>query len=272
MNNKVLVLAGALIFGAAGVLAGDADDNTTNANSKKNPVPTPYASVKGKPASQPWPKRPLGEGGHSPRLAPEQEQQVLDFLKANRPEQYAQLTKLRDASPDRYNRAMRVISRWMESMEDMPETVKAAAFARQDAQVEIADLVPQVHAATDPAAKADLTAKLRAAVNRQLDAEQTLREHRLSLLHKQVLQMQEELQKRREQRAQMVEEQVEMYLKSAPPRKTGEHSDRPDRPDRLDRPDRPDKPPLFKRSGTGGGSGGPGGGPGGPGGGPRGGK
>lgn len=244
MVNKFLVLAAITALGGAWLLAQETDD-------KKNSSPTPRGA-KGKPASQPWSKRPPGEGsfgggGHAMRPSADQEQRSLDFLKNNRPEQYAQLTRLRDSNPERYNRTLRMVSHWMESMEDMPDNVKKAAFARQDAQIEIADLVPQIRATSDPAAKAALMTKLRTAVNKHLDGEQTVREYRLSMLHKQILQMQEDLQKNREQRAQLVEEQVEMYLKSSPPRPQG------------DRPDRPDKPP-FRRSGSGGFGGGPRGG------------
>lgn len=241
MMKKFMVLAVVTALSGAWLLADDGDE-------RKNSAAAPRTTVKGKPTSQPWSKRPPGEGpfgggGHSMRMPPEQEKQALDFLKANRPEQYDQLIKLRDSNSERYARTLRMISHWMEAMEDMPENVKKATFARQDAQIDIVDLVQQIHATADPAVKADLTAKLRIAVNKQLDAEQIVREHRLSLLHKQVLQMQEELQKSREQRAQFVEEQMQMYLKSPQPRTPG---------DRSDRTDRPDKPPFLKRSGSGG--------------------
>jgi len=166
-----------------------------------------------RPAAPPT-RRPavgLRAGAYGPRrMTDEQETGMLEFLKQQRPEQYARLMKLKETSPDRYRWAAQGMWRWYRRWQRMSEEERAEENARR----EIGRIIRKLRNAGD-SEKAALREELRKAIKRHFEAEQARLEQRLKELEDRIKQLREDLKQRATQPGKILEDRFERWMRAA---------------------------------------------------------
>lgn len=210
-RHTIAVLTSAVLLAAAGILMARSD---ANKRPGREDSPGPAPALRAHPGGAMGGAPPGGFGPRRrQRITEEQEQEVLNFLKEHRPEQYERATKLRDDHPRRYRWIIRTWWYFIQKVQHMPPELRDATIRERDAQVRIIKRVREIRRTDDPAKKEKLKQQLRKDVTDHFEAEQTLRKQRLDRLIEQIDRIKSELKERREQREKIVEERVEEWLK-----------------------------------------------------------
>lgn len=147
-------------------------------------------------------------------LTKAQEQELLDFLKANESSQYQRLVSLSETSPATYHSIARSWYTWMESIKKYPPQLQKAYVLQQEAYTKVYRLMNDIRQAT-PQQRPQMTAELRTLVSGLLDAQMQVREFRLAQLEDQLKLLRDELRRTKDQREKLVDESVASYLQMA---------------------------------------------------------
>jgi len=212
--------------------------------------PSPSGAPKSRPSGSPrGPRRPGGDSGRyrhfGKPLSKEQEQEILDYLKTKRPDVYKQTIAYREKDPRRYQRTLRSMWFFVSRLKNLPEKVREAYEVRQITYIEMWQAARGMQTEKDPAEKKRLEARLRELAEKQFDADQIIRGHRLTELAEQVQRLKAELKARADDRENVIRESLERMMKGA----SSYSGRRPDGPGRGrdKRPPQPDggprKPP-----------------------------
>jgi len=149
------------------------------------------------------------------RVTPQQETEILEFLKQRRPEHYRRLVRMREDDPQGYQRSLRAVQGFIRRLRRMPEQAREAALREKDARIRVLQLLQQYQQTQDPRRAQRLEVELRQAVAEQLEAEQIIREQRLAELEQQIAELRRDLAERRRQRDRLLEERVAHLLHPA---------------------------------------------------------
>ena len=230
-NALLLVaIAGVAILGA-GILA----QETARPASGQNDAPRSSHGSKGESSRR----------GH---ITPEQEQELLANLKANRPEVYEQALELKKSDPEKYRRMLSMYAWSQRRLRALPEDVRQRVQAEMDAKLKVSRLLRDIRATDNEPKRKPLIAKLHQAVADHFDAEHKGREGRLAMLEKQIERLREDLARRVKDRDQIIKDRVEHYLMNpkSPVEGTGRHHTIQARPVKRDEssPRRAEKSPA----------------------------
>jgi ribosomal protein L17 len=222
-NSWMLILAAAL--SAAGAVLSTA--RSTGAAPAVSAAPPPAAPAPARaPAAAPattGTEEPFGPDDEamarqtsSPKpLNDEQLKTVLDYLQAKRPEIYKQVMGYRETDLRRFYRATRSMWNFISRIKSLPEKVGQAYEARQMAYVRMWRLAREFDATKDATVRADLDKQLLEFAQQQFDADQIIREHRLTELAEQITRMKADLAEREKERPNIVREIAERMKKNA---------------------------------------------------------
>jgi hypothetical protein len=219
-KRAILVLVAASLVLPLAILAGDPPD---------------------KGGVRPAADTPTSGPGFRP-LTEQQETELMAALKDKDPENYKKLAELRESIPTRYRWALRGLWQWYQRYKGAPADLQKAMMDEQETRMATWRISRALGQAADPAEKTKLAAELRDALDKQFNAEQTLRECRLADLEQQIKHLREELDQRHQQREQILKDRMDDMIRSstqpAPPREPG-HEPGPGRDHRMGPPTRP---------------------------------
>ena len=171
------------------------------------------------------PRSPHGSKSGRNRITPEQEQELLANLKANRPEVHEQALELKKSDPEKYRRMLSMYAWSQRRLRALPEDVRQRVQAEMDARLNVSRLLRDIRATEDEPKRKPLIAELHQAVAEHFDAEHKGREGRLAMLEKQIESLREDLARRVKDRDQIIKDRVEHYLMNpkSPVEGTGRH-------------------------------------------------
>ncbi|NLW86959.1 MAG: hypothetical protein GXY38_08815 [Planctomycetes bacterium] len=187
------------------------------------------------PATAPATEQPPRRGGR-PMVTPEQEQELLAWLKERRAEDFDRLTRLRDENPNVYRWAMNRSWNLYQHYKMLPPEIQQALDAQQKARVRSWRLSRAYISAQDEAQRQEIKTQLLASLGEEFDLEQKLREQRLEQMSEQLERLRAEMAERAAQRQALVEADMERLLKldrppgEVPPRQRGDGPPPPEPP------------------------------------------
>jgi ATP-dependent Lon protease len=155
--------------------------------------------------------RPLPKGP-GPTVTEQQEADLLRALEEKRPEEAKVLKKLKEENLREYRFALAEAYRAWQFWKDMPADVQKAHEAQVRAKVEAWRVSRDYLAATDPAQKDKLHARLQELLGQEFDADQTIREYRLGQLEEQLKRLRNELKERADRRSQVIDQSLQELL------------------------------------------------------------
>ena len=196
------------------------------------------------PATRPnrGPRDRRGRGGPMRRrffrpMKPEDEKELLEYYKTRRPEVHKQLLNDREKDPRRYRRMLRSFWQFYSMTRKLPKEVREAHETRQAAFVAMWRLAKQ-YSAADEKDKAGIEKQMTQLARTHFDADQIVREHRLTQLADQIKHLRTELKQRAADRASVIGETVDRMKKDA-----DRYGSRPGPGGGPDRPGPPPPPP-----------------------------
>ena len=210
-KNRVLTTGAAVVLVAAALAAWAAADNGAT---KIDP-----REAASRPAKDEGVYRPRPRGGDVPpppppaQLSSEQEKELLGALEKKKPSVYQRLIQLRDSRPTLYQSALRAAWWSYQKWKNMPEPVQDAVLTEQELRAELGRVAEGIRKATDKAQRDKLVEQARATMTKLFEAEQKIREYRLSQLEEQIKKLREEMEKRYQQRNEIIEERINRWLK-----------------------------------------------------------
>jgi len=148
-------------------------------------------------------------------LTKEQEQEVLDFLKKERPDFYKKAIEEREKDPRRFQRTIRSMWHFMSRVMELPEELRTAYRRAQRSYVDMWRLAKEIRETSDTARKKTLETKIHSLAEEHFDASQIIREHRLTQLAEEIKRLKAELQQRVKDREALVQESVERMMTNA---------------------------------------------------------
>jgi hypothetical protein len=148
------------------------------------------------------PAKPLRADG--PVLSEQQETELLGILGQKRPEEAAQLRKLKEENPAAYHIAMSAAWRVYQVLKDTPPEIQKAHETQLHARVEAWRVSRDYLAAQAGPDKDKLRARLTDLLGAEFDAEQIIREYRLNQLEDQLKRLRGELKDRKDRRDQVI--------------------------------------------------------------------
>jgi len=179
-------------------------------------------------SGKPAPRAPAASGPSGPRerggppsrrsyrpLTPEQEKEVLDYLKKRQPDIHKQLLEQREEDRYRYSRTLRWVWYGMERRKRLPEKVRDAYDVRQRTHVQMWKLAKELEKAKGSALRDDLERQLSELAGDYFQAEQTIREYRLKQLEDQIKRLREDLEDRLRKRKSVIQEIIERMKSEA---------------------------------------------------------
>jgi len=165
--------------------------------------------------------RPAGPPGgrsfrrYSKPLTKEQEEEVLAYLKKKRPDLYKQATSQREKDPRRYQRTIRSMWHFISRLKSLPKAVAEAEELRQGLYFRMWRLAKELKDTRDPARQKKLRKQIHELADKRFDADQTIRQHRLSQLEGYIERLKRELKDRADDRKAVVREMVERVIGGA---------------------------------------------------------
>ena len=179
------------------------------------------------PASKPA-KPPRGEAP-GPMLTEQQEAELLAVLQQQKPEEAAELKKLKDENPAVYHMAMSAAWRAYQVLKGMPEDIKKYHEQQIDSRVRAWRVSREYLAAKDGPDKDKLRARLVELLGAEFDAQQAISEYRLTQLDEQLKRLRAELKERQDRRDQVIAQNLQDLLAGKfRPRGDGETRHGPD--------------------------------------------
>lgn len=216
-NRAIAVLAGSLA--AAAVLAGPIGDGgrpiafpgAEPAGPGRNTPPRPRAKrLPRTPTSRPAPQG----------LPAAQEKEVLDYVAKHHPELADRLARAREADPRMYQSIVRRIWSFLRLRKNLPPQVAQGYERMHTAVMRLWQVARDLQETTDPAQKADLEQQLQQWASEYFDTDQLIREHKLTVLEKQLQDLRATLKQRQASRDQIVRDTVRRTLEAARKRTT----------------------------------------------------
>ena len=151
-----------------------------------------------------------------PDITPEQEAELLAAMKESSPDHYyAYLMALRKSDPKLYRKALGYAWRTYEQWRDAPKDVRKQVVIEREATIEIGKLVHAIRREKEPAKRAELSAKLKQAVEKKFDAEVVIRDYRLVQFEQRVKTLRKDLKSRISDRENLVWEEYSLWLDRA---------------------------------------------------------
>ncbi len=168
-------------------------------------------------AEEPEPRRPNESDRRSRfrrrfELTDSQQAELLEQIKAHRPEEYEQLMKMKESQPRRYRWILAERWRWYQRYKSMPASVQKALLTQYEARVRIARIRKALVDDPSDQQRQTLAAELKTQVAALFDANQTIRTHFLKKLEEKLERFRKELDDRAEQRDKLVSEHVQKIL------------------------------------------------------------
>ena len=155
------------------------------------------------------------KGFRSPmKLTPEQEQEVLDYLKSRRPEIYEAVIAQREKDPPRYRRTLRSVYPFVTRVRKLPEDVAKAYEGLQQTHVALWRLAREYANADSPEKKLEIENSMKEQARRQFEADQLVRRHRLAELEDQIRNLKAELDQRAKDGDTLIHETVERFKRN----------------------------------------------------------
>jgi len=148
-------------------------------------------------------------------LTKEQEEEVLQYLKKKRPDLFQQATSEREKDPRRYQRTIRSMWYFISGLKSLPEPVRDAEEARHMLRIQMWRLAKELKDTQSPGRKKELTKQIHELADKHFDADQIIRQHRLSQLEGYIERLKRELKERAQDRQAVVRETVERMISSA---------------------------------------------------------
>lgn len=156
-------------------------------------------------------------GFRRPAMTAEQKEKFGQFAEEYMPELYSQYQKLEKDDPRKAGRVFqRMYMTWRRMQMYPAGPVRNAAMARQRLAVEIYETVQAYRQAEDPAARSELRTRLSDLLGQRFDQDQVLKEYDLERLRKQLADLKAEIEQRRRQRAESIEETLRHLLDQSP--------------------------------------------------------
>ncbi len=171
--------------------------------------PSSVPAAPNTPTTQPV-ARPHVQGRRRFRpLDPQQEMEVLNFLKRVHPEHYERLRAVSLSQPQRYHWTIRRIrSRYLQ----WPREMLSSDLDKRYQRARIVHILRQIRATNDPEEIKRLKRQFRGAVTQHWMAEQEFRFFKLRELEKEVEQTRTELKENRARGPEIVTERIERWL------------------------------------------------------------
>ncbi|HUT01407.1 MAG TPA: hypothetical protein VM031_03050 [Phycisphaerae bacterium] len=232
MRKLSIVILSAALVAAVAVSLSDAPSVARSA-----PAPTGTGDkATTRPARSRPSRRPgsRGSGRFGQPLTKEQEQEVLEYLKTKRPELHKQAMSERQRDPRRYRRTIRSMWHFISRMKALPPKLRDAHEVHQATYIRMWQLARELKETKDPSRQKELRKELRDLAERNFDASQIVREHRLSQLSEEIKRLKAELKKRAEDREAVVREMVDRMIR--PRRRSPRPDEKPRRPHPASRP------------------------------------
>jgi chromosome segregation ATPase len=213
--NVVLPLSAAAVL--AGLAALNRPETVLSAQSAEV-RPVGLAEAAEKPATPPaGATRRTGasesdgsKGSRGPaQLTPEQEQEVLDYLKSRRPEVYEEVIAQREKDPTRYRRTLRSVYPFVARVRKLPDEVARAYESLQQTHLAMWRLAREYNSAEAPQKKLEIENSMKEQARRQFEADQLVRRHRLAELEEQIRNLKAELDQRAKDSDTLIRETVE---------------------------------------------------------------
>ncbi len=192
--------------------------------------PSPAAAVRppgrpdaGKPttrpsgaAQRPGAPEPDGPKGYHGlmKLTPEQEQEVLDYLKSRRPEVYEEVIAQREKDPTRYRRTLRSVYPFVARVRKLPEDVAKAYESLQQTHVVLWRLAREHATATSSEKKTEIENSMAEQARKQFEADQLVRRQRLAELEEQIRNLKAELDQRAKDSDTVIRETVDRFKRN----------------------------------------------------------
>jgi hypothetical protein len=154
---------------------------------------------------------------HRPAMTAEQKEEFRQFAEEHVPELYEQYQELEKDDPRQAGRLFQRIFMIWRRMQMYPAgPVRNAAMARQRLAVEIYKNVRAYREAEDPAARSELRTRLSELLGQRFDHDQVLKEYDVERLRKQLADLKAEIEQRRRQRAETIEDMLRHLLDRSP--------------------------------------------------------
>lgn len=176
-------------------------------------------------------------------LTPQQQQEMLDWLKQHRPDQHKRLMESQEQRPQRFQAALRMLWPWYENFRRMPEEIQKQALIAQDSRFKVWQLASAIRSGEGDADQ--LKAQLREEIARLFDAEQHVQKYELEQMEARLAKLKDELKQRQQRRNEVLAERFNQAIERS--------ADRPPREGPEGRPERPeprgDRGPDAQRRG-----------------------
>lgn len=154
----------------------------------------------------PWRGRPVTK---------EQEDEVLAYLKEKDQDTYESFVKSRQSDPYRYRMDVASMWHWLSRTKTMPDHVRDAHEAYRFTTLRMWRAARELAGATDATRKAALEAELQELGEKRFQAEQVIRDHRLTELAEQIKRLRAELDERAQNRKILIQEMIARFRDSA---------------------------------------------------------
>lgn len=151
-------------------------------------------------------------------VTPQQEKEILEFLKDTHPDHYRRLVELREKEPVHYQLMLSSIESFQRRMQNTPKEVQDAMIRERNAQMTLVRLTELYNNSQTDAEKAAIRKQLREAVAEQFDAEMQRRRYRLEMMDEQIKRLTAEMAGRIAMRDQLINERVELWITNSPAR------------------------------------------------------
>lgn len=211
MSKVQMIVLVSCVLVAAATLATLASDP---ADERPEPAPKGSATAPGRGVAPPY-------GSMSQKEIDE----VMAFVKEYAPELHERLASLLQESPRRAQPLLRRMQGLYLYVRTYPPKVRAAAVNSHKLNLPIFRTVAQLRRATDPKEKEQLTGRLRELVAQRFDNDQVVKEYKIVGLEKRLADLKSELERRRENRQEIIDQAVKSMLatphRPKPPGKSG---------------------------------------------------
>jgi len=166
-------------------------------------------------------------------LSPEQTEGALAFARQHLPELHRRLVRALEENPRRAQPLLRHLWHQYQRVRELPPDVAEAATVIYRTNIELFRTRRDILQAESPEEKERLVKRLRELVTRRFDSDLIVKDYRIRRLERELADLKAELQKRRQQREQIIEQRVKRWLTAGPgpgPHDRGGDRDRPPHP------------------------------------------
>jgi len=153
-----------------------------------------------------------------PPLSDERAAELIESIKADRPDLYRHLMDLRRRDPRQFRRALVGLDHFFRQLADLPDDLRQDVLdQRHSRRLRRHHLVRHYHATSDAARRAELAAEIRELTGKIFDTDQALREYKIRRLEAELDALREQLAARAAQRDVLIDRSVEALLHGGRP-------------------------------------------------------